>query len=120
MKLTKAQIELVRWMLKQEEKALASEYRAVRDRANRFTGGDLISYYAERAAKKRAEWDAGDHSEPEAYRGSGGYARHGWRRAGGSTLARMADAGVMEQTGYLTHSPEYRMTDEARRSVGDA
>lgn len=100
---TKAQRELLVWMRRSElnghkraeqktkllrdagfdEKEIERRVRTTRSVAREFMGGALIEYYRARSTKHR-----------------GGYADHGWRRAGGTALKRLADAGYAEVIGH--------------------
>lgn len=120
---TKAQRALLTWLVAAEKTAL--EYRASLPAPRRrqgdvlWTGGDLIPYYSGRAVERElARYAARGETPPEwAYSGYrlGGYANHGWRRAGGTALKRCAAAGYLVDVGLTAHGvPQYTLTDEGR------
>lgn len=113
---TKAQRELLVWMrehelddtkkAKERETTLRqagltkreAQWRAssIRTAARYFAGGSLINYYKNKSDKHH-----------------GGYADHGWRRAGGTALKRLADAGFATIVGYEA-GVVYSLTDVGR------
>lgn len=98
---TKAQRELLAWMVGTEDKRTKT---TVHPRAEAlFRGGQLITFYEERA-KARGETYA-----------TGGYANHGWRRAGGTALKRLADAGFALMIGHSIGVPVYILTEKGRK-----
>lgn len=64
-----------------------------------FSGGDLVEYYRRRSAS-------------QYYR-----ADDGWRRAGGSMLARLADKGFVEMVRFAYGVPQYKLTEKGRNAV---
>lgn len=107
-KLTKAQRELLDWLIASERR-----YHEVREengypeRACEFSGGSLIAYYQERAT---VELRARGHD----WTPRGGYADHGWRRVGGLQLRRLADKGMLVRTGIVWGTPQYQLTKAGR------
>jgi hypothetical protein len=111
---TKAQLRLLKWLLELERVRLAqmAGLRApVTSDMVTFRGGDLIDYYAE--VRKQ---DDPEGKRPNSY-GRGGYASHGWRRAGGTALKNLADRGFMDMVGFSIGVPEYVLTDKGRAAA---
>jgi hypothetical protein len=118
--LTKAQAELLRWLIEAEKSAAAArEKHGYPPQRAEFSGGSLISYYAERTvARRTAEYAAKGEPMPSwESHPRGGYADHGWRRTGGLQLRRLADKGYLRQTQIIWGTPQYVLTDEGRAAV---
>lgn len=112
---TKAQAELLAWLIEWEDTHPAREFRGSRG----WTGGDLIKFYRERAvganrarAEKRGVEMAAWESEPR-----GGYANHGWRRAGGTALKNLQQKGYVTLSFSGTSIPTYTLTPLARTAL---
>jgi hypothetical protein len=115
---TKAQRALLLWMIEQEDKRDQRFNQRVE-----WSGGDLIDYYSERAVAKRiADLEArGQEVKPwdhDGYR-LGGYANHGWRRAGGTALANLRNRGFVRFVRFVWGVPQYVITDTGRQAVRD-
>lgn len=111
---TAKQKEVLAWMVKHNW-----HHGSRVGRKGTFSGGSLINFYAERAAWDNEQWE--QHQEAGGTRetwkpagtsyGRGGYASHGWRRAGGTVLVNLAKAGFVEEV-YMEYGvPHYAMTD---------
>ena len=99
---TRAQLSLLVWMRKADKREIErikawaaakpvahpATIRSREAKVREFSGGSLISYYAEQNKSKK-------HGKTK-----GGYANHGWRRAGGTALKHLADAGYADVVGY--------------------
>lgn len=109
---TKAQRQLLEWMVMQELKELSHRAlvpaRARQGEPVTFRGGDLMAYYS---AKNRRE---GRHTYGTH---GGGYAGHGWRRAGGTALMHLQRFGFARVVRWPHGVPEYVLTD-AGREIG--
>ena len=98
---TKAQAELLAWMVESPE----AEY----------SGGSLIAFYK---ARKNAEIRAGMEARGEreewirtmTENTRGGYADHGFRRSGGTALANLAKRGFVVHTSTHYGTPYYVLT----------
>jgi hypothetical protein len=105
---TARQRELLRWMVasEREEDVNSPSQRG-------WTGGDLIPYYHERKVR---EGRARGLPESILSHTRGGYANHGWRRAGGTVLKHLAETPWLTGAGFTDHGiPLYQLTEEGRR-----
>lgn len=105
---TKAQLELLRYMVAREDER-ASDSMGSRDRE--WRGGDIIEFYRMRKVATLVGTDMA-WLAPHV---RGGYANHGWRRAGGTALANLAKRGYADMIGFSIGVPIYVLTDEGRR-----
>lgn len=109
--LTKAQRELLTWLIDAEQRHHAAREREGYPwRACEFSGGDLIAYYE---ARERVKLEAKGYN----WTPTGGYANHGWRRTGGLQLRRLADKGMLRRTQIVWGTPHYVLTEAGRAAA---
>lgn len=110
---TKAQAELMRYMVEVEEGAGTMVRMTSHGRL--WRGGDLIDYYRARRLRETGI-DVGSHSLTlmAMHETAGSPRTHAWRRAGGTALKNLAGRGWVEFVHWVHGVPEYELTDAGR------
>lgn len=117
---TKAQAELLAWLVAREDESAPD--LPTGSRWHEFSGGSLIPFYRARKVRQMVG-ELEDRGESAAFINlmaestRGGYADHGWRRAGGTALANLAKRGFVEQARFVWGTPQYVLTDEGRDAL---